>query len=83
VVSHACRCVGALLGCPQDNWGGGDRVEHLRPGDPGQIGGYRLVGRLTPGGMGEVFVGETPSHRKVVVKLLRPDLASDPEFLAN
>jgi hypothetical protein len=30
--------------------------------------------------MGQVFLGETPGHRKVAVKLMRPEYAADPGF---
>jgi hypothetical protein len=30
--------------------------------------------------MGQVFLGETPGHRKVAVKLIRPEFAADPGF---
>ncbi|WP_328965337.1 hypothetical protein [Streptomyces virginiae] len=30
-------------------------MESLRPGDPSEIGGYRLLARLGTGGMGEVL----------------------------
>jgi len=55
-------------------------VESLRSGDPVQVGDYRLLGRLGEGGMGSVFLGVTPGGRQVAVKVMRPDLASDPEF---
>src|SRR5580700_6835285 len=30
--------------------------------------------------MGQVFLGETPGHRKVAVKLIRPEYADEPDF---
>ena len=47
--------------------------------DPSQIGRYRLVARLGAGGMGVVYLGEYQGHQ-VAVKVLRPELADDPEF---
>src|SRR6204780_3408252 len=38
------------------------------------------MGRLGEGGMGRVFLGESPGGRKVAVKVVHPDYASDPEF---
>jgi serine/threonine protein kinase len=58
-------------------------VQPLEPGDPPQIGRYRLTGRLGRGGMGEVFLGQSPGGRQVAVKVIRPDLASDPLFRAR
>jgi Protein kinase domain/FtsH Extracellular len=55
-------------------------VDGLQVGDPGQIGSFRLLGRLGEGGMGRVFLGESPGGRKVAVKVVHPHYANDPEF---
>ncbi|MFG6194513.1 serine/threonine-protein kinase [Nonomuraea sp. JJY05] len=55
-------------------------MDPLAPGDPRQIGRYRLGGRLGAGGMGEVFWGLSPSGRAVAVKLVRHELGRDLEF---
>ena len=52
----------------------------LRQTDPSQIGRYRLVARLGAGGMGVVYLGVDPDGQQVAVKVLRPELADDPEF---
>ncbi len=52
----------------------------LEPGDPARIGPYRLVGVLGSGGMGRVFLGRSAGGRPVAVKVIRADLAADPEF---
>ena len=58
-------------------------VQPLEPGDPAQIGAYRLLGRLGAGGMGQVFLGVSRGGRKVAVKVLRADLVTDAEFQAR
>ncbi|MGW5424570.1 protein kinase domain-containing protein [Streptomyces sp. NPDC003943] len=52
----------------------------LSPGDPREIGGYRLSARLGAGGMGHVYLAHTPGGRPVALKVIRPELAQDPEF---
>ncbi|MFI6599835.1 serine/threonine protein kinase [Nonomuraea sp. NPDC050536] len=46
--------------------------EPLRPGDPAEVGGYRLLRRLGSDGQGVVYLGEGPAGR-VAVKVLRAD----------
>ena len=55
-------------------------LEELQPGDPVQVGPYRLAGVLGAGGMGRVFLGLPSGGRPVAVKVIRPELAADPEF---
>jgi hypothetical protein len=52
----------------------------LQPGDAHRIGPYRLMGELGSGGMGRVFLGRSAGGRPVAVKVIRADLAADPEF---
>jgi predicted Ser/Thr protein kinase len=60
---------------------GGARAAPLRSDDPVRLGAYQLVGRLGEGGMGTVYLARDPSGRPVAVKVVRADLAADPEFL--
>jgi len=55
-------------------------VQELQAGDPPRIGPYSLVGRLGAGGMGRVFVGRSAGGRLVAVKVIRDELAGDPDF---
>ncbi|MFE2145370.1 serine/threonine-protein kinase [Streptomyces sp. NPDC059456] len=48
--------------------------------DPLEVGGYRVVARLGAGGMGRVYLAHTPGGRPVALKVVRPELAGDPEF---
>ena len=57
-----------------------DVLGGLNAGDPQRIGPYRLVGRLGRGGMGDVFLGLSAGGRPVAVKVIRAELAADPEF---
>jgi eukaryotic-like serine/threonine-protein kinase len=65
--------------------------EPLRDHDPSRVGRYRLTARLGAGGMGVVYLGLAPSDpnypdgdgSQVAVKVLRPELADDPEFRAR
>ncbi|MER7700479.1 protein kinase [Streptomyces sp. NPDC096095] len=52
----------------------------LRGGDPAEIGGYPLEGRLGSGGMGTVFLARTSSGRPVAIKLIHQHFAGDEEF---
>jgi serine/threonine protein kinase/WD40 repeat protein len=52
----------------------------LQDSDPRQVAVYRLLERLAVGGMGIIYLGESPSGRQVAVKVIRSELASDPEF---
>jgi hypothetical protein len=60
--------------------GTGAGTEPLRPGDPRELGSYRLVGRLGRGGMGTVFLGEGEAGRRVAIKMINPELAEEESF---
>ncbi|WP_202124360.1 serine/threonine-protein kinase [Actinomadura physcomitrii] len=48
--------------------------------DPRTVAGYALRARLGGGGMGRVYLSFTPGRRAVAVKVVRGELADDPEF---
>ena len=55
-------------------------MEGLRPEDPERVGRYRLLRRLGSGGMGRVYLGQSPSGRQVAVKIIRAELADNNDF---
>ncbi|MFE9636425.1 serine/threonine-protein kinase [Streptomyces sp. NPDC006463] len=55
----------------------------MKAGDPAAVGPYRITARLGAGGMGQVYLGESRSGRRVAVKVVRPEIASDPGFRAR
>ncbi|MEU6881420.1 protein kinase [Streptomyces sp. NPDC046712] len=59
---------------------GAETFQPLGDDDPRTVGAYRLVARLGAGGMGRVYLSYTPGGRPVAVKVIRPELADDPDF---
>ena len=55
-------------------------LQPLRPGDPREIGGYRLRGRLGSGVLGTVYLSHSRGGQPVALKVIRPEFAEDPEF---
>ncbi len=55
-------------------------MQSLQPEDPQLIGKYRLLARLGSGGMGRVYLGQSPGGRLVAVKLIRSELAESAQF---
>ncbi|MFI6516007.1 serine/threonine-protein kinase [Spirillospora sp. NPDC050679] len=55
----------------------------LEPGDPRELGRYRVVGRLGAGGQGAVFLGQDQGGGYVAVKLLHAQMAADPAARAR
>ncbi|MDX2560074.1 protein kinase [Streptomyces sp. TX20-6-3] len=54
----------------------------LEPGDPRQIGAFKLLGVLGSGGMGRVYLGAVPGKFAAVKRVL-PVLAEDADFLSH
>ncbi|MBB5081695.1 serine/threonine-protein kinase [Nonomuraea endophytica] len=52
----------------------------LEPGDPPEIGGYRLIAQLGSGGMGQVYLAATQSGRRLAVKVVHAEYAGNAEF---
>ncbi|WP_188194382.1 serine/threonine protein kinase [Nonomuraea sp. SYSU D8015] len=53
-------------------------MKPLLAGDPPQVNGHRVLGRLGEGGQGVVYLGEAPGGRRVAIKVLGAGL-DDPE----
>jgi serine/threonine protein kinase len=58
-------------------------MDPLAADDLRQVGVFRLHARLGAGGMGRVYLGYSPGGRAVAVKIVHPELARDPEFMAR
>ncbi|MFB8764862.1 WD40 repeat domain-containing serine/threonine protein kinase [Nocardiopsis alba] len=58
-------------------------MDPLHPTDPPYVGRYRLTARLGSGGMGQVYLARTASGRGLVIKVVRPELASEDGFRAR
>ncbi|MFC8826629.1 serine/threonine-protein kinase [Streptomyces sp. NPDC057137] len=57
-----------------------DVFKPLQATDPSVVAGYRLAARLGAGGMGRVYLSHTQGGRPVAIKVVRPELADDPDF---
>lgn len=55
-------------------------MEPLSPRDPRTVGEFQLRARLGSGGMGRVYLGYSPAGRAVAIKVVREELADDPQF---
>jgi eukaryotic-like serine/threonine-protein kinase len=58
-------------------WGAKEQIQEAR-----KLGSYRLVARIGSGGMGDVWLArQMPLNRRVALKLLKENIASDPTSL--
>ncbi|MFJ3408359.1 serine/threonine-protein kinase [Promicromonospora sp. NPDC090134] len=60
--------------------GAAPQIHPLEPGDPQELGGYQLLGRIGAGGMGAVYLAETRTGRKLALKAILREHVQDPEF---
>ena len=58
-------------------------LEALKAWDPAAVGPFTLLGVLGSGGFGRVYLGQGPGGERVAVKVIKADLAEDPEFQAR
>ncbi|MET8541068.1 serine/threonine-protein kinase [Kitasatospora sp. NPDC004799] len=61
-----------------DRGGEADGLAPLAATDRRELGDYRLLGRLGAGGMGIVYLARSATGRAAAVKVLRPELLSEP-----
>ena len=69
-----------MTGTISDHRRGPGIVQELQRQDPRKVGPYWLLGRLGGGGMGQVFLGQSPGGRLIAVKVVRAELAEQAEF---
>ncbi|OLZ60176.1 serine/threonine-protein kinase [Amycolatopsis keratiniphila] len=55
-------------------------MKPLNPGEPRQVGRYRLIASLGEGGMGRVLLGVSQDGRLVALKQVHPGFAHDENF---
>ncbi|GAA4967072.1 hypothetical protein GCM10023205_34790 [Yinghuangia aomiensis] len=55
-------------------------MQALEPGDPRQVGRYRITARIGAGGMGRVFLARSPGGRAFAIKVVHPELAREADF---
>ncbi|MFK4270657.1 protein kinase domain-containing protein [Streptomyces milbemycinicus] len=55
-------------------------IRPLKPGDPRDIAGYALQGRLGAGGMGTVYLSATRGGQPIALKVVHDEFAEDPKF---
>ncbi|RJL33271.1 serine/threonine-protein kinase [Bailinhaonella thermotolerans] len=60
-----------------------ERTGRLHPGDPREIAGHTLLGRIGEGGMGTVYLARSHDGRRVAIKLIKAAHAMDAGFAAR
>ncbi|WP_229798681.1 serine/threonine-protein kinase [Planomonospora parontospora] len=55
-------------------------MNNLSPGDPLQIGRYRVLSRLGRGGMGTVYLGQAPDGQRAALKVINSEYSQHEQF---
>ncbi|MFJ2033476.1 serine/threonine-protein kinase [Streptosporangium sp. NPDC087985] len=55
-------------------------MNDLTSDDPVQIGRYRVLSRLGRGGMGTVYLGDSPEGQRVAIKVINPEFSQHDQF---
>ncbi|WP_329084534.1 MULTISPECIES: serine/threonine protein kinase [unclassified Streptosporangium] len=55
-------------------------MSNLSPDEPQQIGRYRVLSQLGRGGMGTVYLGESPDGQQVAIKVINPEYSQHERF---
>lgn len=59
------------------------QIKPLVAGDPQELGGYEIRGRIGSGGMGAVYLGATSDGRVLAIKVIHPERIGEHEFRAR
>ncbi|MFJ3983482.1 translation initiation factor IF-2 N-terminal domain-containing protein [Streptomyces fungicidicus] len=71
---------GSVLRPQHHEWDPTSRWKPLQSFDPRRVGPYTVLRRIGSGSMGRVFLGQTPAGRLLAIKVVKDELADDPEF---
>ncbi|MFD5774505.1 translation initiation factor IF-2 N-terminal domain-containing protein [Streptomyces fungicidicus] len=71
---------GSVLRPQHHEWDPTSRWKPLQSFDPRTVGPYTVLRRIGSGSMGRVFLGQTPAGRLLAIKVVKEELADDPEF---
>lgn len=71
---------GSVLRPQHHEWDPTSRWKPLQSFDPRTVGPYTVLRRIGSGSMGRVFLGQSLAGRLLAIKVVKEELADDPEF---